>query len=349
MAAGVSQTTVSLILNDVAGARLSASTRKRVRDAAEALGYAFSKRSGVRPGVNDASVICFVADEYASDPWCAMALDGAREWACEQGFTVLAIVTRGEAEIEHAIRTQVARQTPAGLIFAAIQTRRIAPPNALSDVPTVLLNCYAADRSLPSIVPGELLGGYEATQHLIQAGHRRIGHIHGQPWMDASRDRLKGYRRALAEADIPFDPDLVRPGNWEPSAGYERTLELMALDRPPTAIFCANDMMALGCYDALKERGLGIPDDVSVVGYDDREIAQFMRPPLTTVLLPHFEIGRQAAEMIIDRTMGSGERRPQIKVECPLIVRQSVAVVGDGGAAGGVADRKGTTGKDEAC
>src|SRR6185312_3342088 len=122
--------------------------------------------------------------------------------------------------------------------------------------PTVLLNCYVADRSLPSIVPAEVLGGRTATERLIRAGHRRIGLIEGEPWMDASRDRLKGYRQALASHEIPFDPVLVRPGNWEPSAGYEQTIVLMNLPQPPTAIFCANDLMALGCYEALKEMGL---------------------------------------------------------------------------------------------
>ena len=127
------------------------------------------------------------------------------------------------------------------------------------------MNCYTADRSLPSIMPGEILGGQTATSRLIRAGHRRIGLIEGEVWMDASRDRLKGYRQALANAEILYDPDLVRPGNWEPSAGYEQTHQLMNLKDPPTAIFCSNDLMALGCYEALKELGERIPEDVAVM------------------------------------------------------------------------------------
>jgi len=98
----------------------------------------------------------------------------------------------------------------------------------------------------------------------------------------------------------------------------------MRLDRPPTAIFCANDMMALGCYDALKELGRAIPGDVSVVGYDDREVAQFTRPPLTTVLLPHFEMGTLAAESLIGQPAVANRRAAQVKVECPLMERSSV-------------------------
>jgi LacI family transcriptional regulator len=323
-AAGVSQTTVSLVLNDALGARLSAKTRQRVLEAARGLNYRLVKRGSARPSLTGASVIGFVVDEMSTDPWCAIAMDGAREKAWEHGLTISAAVTRGDAEMEQAVHAQMEGQPLVGLIYGTIQTRRITPSPALYRIPTVLLNCYVADRSLPSVMPGETLGGQTATSRLIRAGHRRIGLIEGEVWMDASRDRLKGYRQALADAEIMYDPNLVRPGNWEPSAGYEQTHALMKLDNPPTAIFCANDLMALGCYEALKELGKRIPDDVAVIGYDDREISQFTRPPLTTVLLPHFEMGTRAAEHLINNTAQLKGRQAQIKVECPLIERSSV-------------------------
>ena len=142
--------------------------------------------------------------------------------------------------------------------------------------------------------------------------------------MEASRNRLKGYRQALAAADLPFDPELTRDGNWQPVSGYERTHELMRLPSPPTAIFCANDLMAIGCYEALRELGLRIPDDVAVMGYDDREIARHLHPPLTTVLLPHFEMGTIAAEMLFDAAVRPTARPEQVKVECVLVKRSSV-------------------------
>jgi LacI family transcriptional regulator len=116
----------------------------------------------------------------------------------------------------------------------------------------------------------------------------------------------------------------VRDGNWEPSAGYEQTRELMALADPPSAIFCANDLMAIGCYDALRELGLSIPNDVAVMGYDDRELARYMRPPLTTILLPHFEMGANAVDMLIDQAARPAARPAQIKEESPLVERSSV-------------------------
>jgi LacI family transcriptional regulator len=325
--AGVSQTTVSLVLNDALGARLSDQTRQRVLDAVKKHGYRMVRRRNRKAVTDDASVIGFVVDEMATDPWCAMALGGVRDKAWEYGLTVSVAVTRGDAEIEKAVQNQMTSQPLLGLIYGTIQTRQIALAPFLQRIPTVLFNCHVEDRSLPSIIPGEFLGGRTATERLIEAGHRRIAMIEGEVWMDSSRDRKKGYRTALTSHDIPFDEDLVRPGNWEPSAGFEQTMLLMKLPRPPTAIFCASDMTAFGCYEALQELGLKIPQDVSVVGYDDREIAQFMRPPLTTVLLPLYEIGVLAAEYLIDHANRPNKRLAQVKVECPLVERDSVGPI----------------------
>ena len=322
--AGVSQTTVSLVLNDALGARLADQTRERVLDAAKALDYKLVKRGARKLSATDATVIGFVVDEMSTDPWCAIALDGARDKAWEYGLTVRVAVTRGDAEMEQAVLAQMTSQSLLGLIFGTIQTREIKPSPALFRIATVLLNCHVSDRSLPSITPDEVQGGRTATERLILAGHRRIALIEGEVWMEASRDRLEGYRQALTHAEIPFDPVLVRPGNWEPSTGYEQTHRLMKLSKPPSAIFCANDLMALGSYEALKELGLRIPADVSVVGYDDREMARSMRPPLTTVLLPHLEMGTLAAETIVAQANRPSGRPPQIKVECPLVERDSV-------------------------
>ncbi len=175
-----------------------------------------------------------------------------------------------------------------------------------------------------AIVTGETAGGHAATERLIRAGHGRIAYIGGEPWMDASRDRQKGYRKALATLGLPFDAELVRHGDWQPSSCYARTRELLALGRPPTAIFCGNDMMALGCFDALKEAGRAIPSGMAVIGYDDRDIAQHLHPPLTATLLPHHEMGAVAEDFLLDAGLRAPGPRPQIKLECPLVERASV-------------------------
>lgn len=320
--AGVSQTTVSLVLNEAEGARVSAQTRSRVQKAAERLGYRVQRGRALT--WSGTKTLCMLVDQISTDPWTAIAIDGARERAAEHGLSLVVAISGGLPEVEDAIIGQWRQQAALGVIYGTINTRRVSLPAALSGAPTILLNCYTADRTVPSIVPGELAGGHTATERLLRAGHRQIGFIGGEPWMDASRDRLKGYRRALATADLPFDPTLVRHGDWQASSGYAHTQALMALDRPPTAIFCGNDLMAMGCFEALKEARWRIPDDVAVIGYDDREIAQHLHPPLTTILLPHFEMGALAAELLIGGSGQSLAGAAQIKLECPLVDRSSV-------------------------
>lgn len=321
--AGVSQATVSLILNGSSGARFSEATRLRVRQAADELGYRLVRRKESR-GPSEKGTICFIADELTTDPWMSLAFDGAREKALEHGISATLAVVRGEDDDEGIVLEQALQQPLLGLIFGTILTRELVPPKALFEAPSVLVNCYDRRRTLPSVLPGELVGGRTATQRLIAAGRRRVALINGEDGLDASRDRLRGYKQALSSNDITFDPDLVYPGNWEPSAGYEGTMRLMSLPEPPDGIFCANDMMAFGCYEALRETGREIPADVSVIGFDDREIAQFLRPALTTLVLPHYEMGSIAAEWLLDRAGGLRDRHDQLKVECPLVERESV-------------------------
>ena len=226
--ARVSQTTVSLVLNHADGARLSPETRERVIKAAAKLGYQQVRRGGA-PAASTATTIGFVCDELSTDPWTAIGLDGVREKAWAHGLTVTVMATRGDADMEAAALAQLAELPLAGLVYATINTRLIEAPAWASPAPIVLLNCHAPGGALPSVAPGEVAGGHAATDVLIRAGHRRIGYINGETSMEAARQRLRGYRQALATADLPFDPDLVREGNWQPLSGYDATRSLMAL------------------------------------------------------------------------------------------------------------------------
>ncbi len=318
--AGVSQATVSLILNGSPGAKFSAETTRRVHRAAKELGYRLARRP---EGAAEATerIVLLVTDENSSDPWMPMAFDGIRDKADERGLAALTTVGRPE-DIDRHLRNLGGSQV-AGVIYGTALTRQIVPPAAMLRIPSVLLNCYDAERRIASVVPGDLVGGRQATERLLLGGRRRIAIINGQTGLDASRDRLRGYRQALSSHDITFDPQLVRPGNWEPSSGYEQTHELMSLPNPPDGIFCANDLIAMGCFSALRELGLAVFEDVAVVGFDNREIAHYMRPGLTTFKLPQYEMGEIACELLLDRTDGNGAAREQIKVECQLVERES--------------------------
>ena len=328
-AAGVSQSSVSLVLNGMTGARISDSTRLRVVTTARDLGYILPfKRREKLPG-RHGQTIAYVADEVSSTVFPVQNIDGARDAAWESGFLVSTHATRSNALLEAATIANVRRDPSLiGVIYATVFTREVTLPPDLDGIPVVLLNCYTKDRRHPSILPGETVGGFNATDHLVRHGHRRIGLINGEPWMDASAERLQGYRDALATADIPFDPELVHYGDWLPDSGRQHLRTLMAMPRRPSAIFCGNDLMAVGAMQAATETGLRIPDDLSIIGYDDQVIAAYTRPPLTTVTLPNYEMGRKAAEILIDLAI-HGKQPPvaRIKVDCPVVQRGSVGAV----------------------
>lgn len=325
--AGVSQSSVSLVLNKMTGARISDATRSRVLEAARSVGYELpaSRRQDQMPIVGN--TIAYLVDEISTSPHPVVSLDGARDVGWESGFLVAAHVTRSNPELEQATIESIRRDPLIlGVIYSTIFTREVALPAGLEEIPTVLLNCYTKDRRHHSIVPGEVAGGFAATKHLIDQGHRRIAFINGEPWMDAAADRLRGYRQALATADIAFDTALVRNGDWLPLTAYHHTLDLLGMPSPPSAIFCANDLMAIGALGAVTERGLKVPSDISIMGYDDQELARYTHPPLTTLVLPNYEMGRRAAELLIDLAYHKKILRPMtIKIDGPLVERQTVA------------------------
>src|SRR5688572_20762297 len=232
--AGCSQSTVSVVLNGTPGIKISKDTRRKVAEAITALGYRHQKSLPRRgTGIRQ---IAMIYDQIATSPEPIVSIDGAREEAWKTGHVIAAFQTYNDADMEPRTIDIVLRNRVDAIIYATVMTRQVEVPAALYDVgiPVVLLNCFSIDRRFPAVVPGEVAGGHMATNALIEAGHRRIAHITGEMWMDAARDRLRGYREALATADIPYDPDLVIEGNWLPSAGYEATRALMSLPNPPT-------------------------------------------------------------------------------------------------------------------
>jgi LacI family transcriptional regulator len=330
--AGVSQSTVSLVINHLSGARVKRATRETVLRIARELGYPLERhhaRLQERTG-QTRNLIVYLTDELTTSPHAMQTMDGAKDGAWEQDCLVAAFATRGDPEQEAATLARMLDH-PAllGVIYSTIFTRAVTLPAALADVPTVLLNCHARGRSHPAVVPAEQQGGYAATTHLIASGHRRIGFINGEGWIEAASDRLKGYRQALAGAAIPFDPALVREGDWQVGSGYAHALSLLGGAERPTALFCANDLMALGALDAARELKLAVPRELSLVGYDDQDLARYTHPPLTTVLLPNYEMGRWAAEKLIALARGADVSKAVsntvYKSECPLVSRDSVA------------------------
>lgn len=316
--AGVSQSTVSFVLNGQEDMRISSETRKRVMDAVTALGY--RARAAGRPVKNRNRVIGLMFDEVATSPFAAISIEGVQEEAWKQNVLVEVVMTGGDKTYENAILRKWSADRVEGVIYGSILTRKVKAPDALAKHKTVLLNCYEDKENYASVVPAERRGGETATRMLIEAGHRKIAFITGENWMEASDQRLEGYERALRAAGIPIDPNLIVEGNFLPSGGRTATLRLLEGATRPDAIFCANDLMAVGCYEALKERGERVGETIAVMGYDDQEIAQHLSPALSTVLLPHREMGNWCAQYLID---GVSSDDINLRMECPVVKRAS--------------------------
>ncbi|TCR65714.1 LacI family transcriptional regulator [Bosea sp. BK604] len=327
--AGVSQSCVSLVLNEVEGARLSDATRERVRAAAASIGYKLQERRDSQHAAgasNRRGVIAYIVDEISISPHPVLHVDGARDAAWQAGLMLQTYVTRSNKDLEAEVLATIGHNPDLiGVIYAASYTREADLPAGLGQHPVVLLNCYTSEKRFPTILPGEVAGGFSATEHLIAHGHRRIGHIGGEPWMDAARDRQKGYREALATHDIAFDPALVEDGDWTLTTGYELGLRLLKLPNRPTAIFCANDVMAIGCANAARDLDLAIPADLSLIGYNDIELSRHTRPPLSSCRVPNYDMGQRAVDLLVDMALHARPPRSLlIKMECSVIGRGSV-------------------------
>ncbi len=334
--AGVSITTVSLVLNRVASATISDVTRVRVEASALKLNYrpnAAAKQLRTR----QSNTIGFITDAVASNPNAGDVIRGVQDVAWKHGKVLMIVNTSANPVLAERAAKQMMERQVEGLIYAADHHQPVELPSVFEEVPCVLVDCFTQDPVFPSVVPDEVGGGYVATMALLGASHRRVGFINLNDGLPATDGRLVGYQRALARYGIGFDPDLVLPGGDAIGLPYGQTRRLMALPEPPTGIFCATDRMAMEAYAALADLGLRVPDHVSVIGFDNQEIiATRLRPDLTTVQLPHYEMGAWASERLLAMVGGEPGEAQQISLPCPLVVRSSIGppVARAGGSAG---------------
>ncbi len=325
--AGVSIRTVSRVLND--NPHVANATRERVLKVIEELDFRPSAAARyMRTG--QSQLIGFLTDEVAQNVFSYDLIIGAQQAAWENEKLLFLINTGNDPQVEARAINIMREHQVEGIIYATMYHRAIKRSQFPEDVPVILVNCFADDRSLPSIVPDEVGGGRLATETLLKHGHRRIGFVNVAAKEPAPLGRLEGYRQALAQYGIPFDEALVRfveePFEGLATSTYDCVLSLLQLSDPPTGIFCFNDMMALGAYDAVRKANLRIPDDVAIIGFDNVEIlAAQIHPPLTTIELPLFEMGQLAIRMLLGEVDTTQDGRPvQRIIECPLIMRRSV-------------------------
>ena len=323
--AGVSQSSVSLVLNFVEGARISEETRRRVMTAARELGY---ELPGARRAERlERSVVAFVVDDLRTSPDTVSVLRGVREAAQAAGYMTAAYLTQGDATLEAGILGLIAQDIAVlGVIFATADSRDVSDIVPQLKKPAILFNCSARDSGLFAIRLSEMACSFAATTALTNLGHEQIGLVNGPAQTESSRERLKGYRQALATAELPFDAAWVREGEETLAGGREAAGALLALANRPTALVCANDLAAAGALLAAGDLGLQVPGDVSIIGHDDLPFTSLTHPPLSTIALPLQEAGRQAADTLIDLAVNNRTPRARtIRIDGELVMRGTTA------------------------
>ncbi|HVX44026.1 MAG TPA: LacI family DNA-binding transcriptional regulator [Mycobacteriales bacterium] len=321
--AGVSAPTVSKVVNGRSEVALS--TRRRVE--------AVLRRQGYEPRrsltVVNSALVDLVFHELEG-PWAMEIVRGVEEVARSAGVNVVLTDLGGKSRTpdRNWIDRVTARNTRGVIMLISDLSAQQRAQLAARNVPFVVVDPAgepAAD--VPSVGATNWNGGLTATRHLLELGHTRIGMIGGPAHMLCSQARIDGYRTALETAGIPYDPRLVGSGDFHVESGFVRAQELLARPDRPTAIFAGNDLQAFGVYEAARHAGLRIPDDLSVVGFDDLPLARWLWPPLTTIRQPLTEMAAAATRLVLARSRGEIPPNDRVELATSLIRRESTGPV----------------------
>ncbi|NUT32473.1 MAG: LacI family DNA-binding transcriptional regulator [Hamadaea sp.] len=320
--AGVSVPTVSRVLNGRAD--VSPQTRERVEKLLNLHGY---RRRAAQPMPGAPVTLIDLVFNDLDSPWAVEIIRGVEEVAHAGGIgTVVSAVHRQAGATREWMQNLRARATGGVILVTSdIASPLYAELRRLS-VPVVVIDpAGVPSLDVPTIGATNWAGGLRATEHLLGLGHRRIGFIAGPPSLLCSRARLDGHRAALEAAGLPVADELIRQGDFYHESGFTGAAALLDLADPPTAVFASSDQMALGVYEAVRRKGLRVPEDVSVVGFDDLPEVRWSSPPLTTVRQPLAEMGLLAARTVLRLAQGEQIESPRIELATELVVRDSTA------------------------
>jgi DNA-binding LacI/PurR family transcriptional regulator len=319
-AAGVSVSTVSRALT---------ASQHPVKDVTREHILTLANQMGYRPNVTarglktDRTFTIGLIVYNIGSPFTPVLIRGIQEYLKQRDYFSIIISTDWDSDLEREAVHQLISRSIDGIIF--VESWRDESNNTLdlANKPYVFVYRLFNGSYANSIIVDDHYGAGLAVEHLVKLGHRRIGFINGPQGWDASKDRLAGFQSALAQHGITYDPSLVEEGTWEVQSGYPAAKKFLALPDKPTAIFAANDLMALGAIYAIQDAHLNVPKDIAVVGYDDREFAGFSKPTITTISPPSFEMGQAAAQLILNRLENQTEIENSIRVKGRLIIRES--------------------------
>ncbi len=318
--AGVSHSTVSRALRE--SPLVSEETRERIRRIANQHGY--RPNAAARELVTRRSSIIGVVVTNIADPFAAEVVLGIDDAANERRYSLLLANSNADPEREMRVVHSFAERRVDGIIVTSSRVGAYVETVSETRVPIVMLNNQHPSEFLYSVIIDNFSAAFDAASYLAQLGHRRIAYIGDRLGFQSDSERFGGYCAALEKAKIQFDPGLVVHGDGKIAGGADAVAALLDLRPRPTAIFCYNDMTALGALSTIAAHGLRVPHDISIIGFDDLFVAQTAHPPLTTVRQPMREMGRIAFETLIQLLAGA-HVQPSRKIKGELIVRQSTA------------------------
>jgi LacI family transcriptional regulator len=325
--AGVSIATVSYVVNDKRF--VSDPVRKKVLHAIKELDY---QRSDLARSLRQKKTLMIglvIPDN--TNPYFAEIARGMEDASFDLGYNVIFCNTDGNSDKEVSYIKMLTSKGIDGItLVPSYPLDRLIPLLKTVRIPLVLLDRHLDELETDAVYVDNVRGGQEAVKYLLDLGHRRIACISGPQVIPSGLHRLEGYQKALAEAGIPFDKSIVYNGNFHSKNGYEGFQELMKVKPAPTAIFACNDLMALGVLSAAHKAGLRIPEDLSVIGYDDVSFADDTIPPLTTMAQPKYRMGQIAAKMMVDRLKDPSSAFQKKPLLARLITRDTCGPVKGG-------------------
>lgn len=320
--AGVNPSTVSRVINEDPKLSIREETRKRIMDVIRELDY---RPNGIARSLrlkHTRTLGMLIPD--ITNPFFPEVIKGAESAAVERGFSLILCNTNEEEEKEKAyLELLVEKKVDGFLVATASSYDRTVEFLREKGYPFVLVNRRSRDVTGRFVVCDDVEGARMVVEHLIELGHRRIAHIAGLLFTETGLSRLEGYRAALNNREIDFDPVYMIEGGFREQDGYRAAQRLLDLPLRPTAIFAANDLVALGALTAAAESGLRVPEDISIVGYNDIPLAEKVTPPLTTIRVPLYDMGYLAGEILTKIILGEEVPEDQVILKPELVVRRS--------------------------
>ncbi len=324
--AGVSIQTVSYVVNRTGS--ISDETRDRVQRSIEALNYRRDPIARSMRTRKTRMIALIILD--ITNPVLSLIASTIESAAYAQDYHVLLYNTAHNPARELVYLNEIGSRRADGVIIVNTINRENMAQLTAEGVPTVLIDSPILSSPVPVVSVDNSAGAYAATQHLIDLGHRRIAHIAGSRDLGIARQREQAYSQAIKDGDLPYHRVVYAHNiQWGYESGYSAMRELLAKDQPPTAVFAASDALAIGAYRALAEAGLRVPDDMSVVGFDNIEASAYTTPPLTTVHQPFSELGQEAFSLLLNMLDGSNFSQSNILLPANIVYRGSTEVPRD--------------------